>query len=288
MSHWAEKDYEFLTKQLGLTLERRYEDKMTRGEVISLISRSLKASIELLRKEMKENIPPVVEQPPSSQNDMIEYIGKGKYYVMKASPERLNIKVFPKTGIDIAKVTDKHSVNGTFYTSDSTGATSPTTPLIYNGTLTRWASCHGKPQSCIIINKDNTVEFRKINNISELNTRNIKHLLSGVGLVNKLDPNFRYNPASEGFTGKYWDPLRETYKTIIGYRKSENKLYLIATDKMLHSSLEKYDVLDVCKELNLDFAISLDGGGSTYMKFNGQYKIKGSSSRYIHNILTLE
>ena len=57
--------------------------------------------------------------------------------------------------------------------------------------------------------------------LMEVTERDIKQDL--VGLINKLDSTFKYDPASEGFKGAYADVLRKTNKTMILWSKGLTK-----------------------------------------------------------------
>ena len=83
--------------------------------------------------------------------------------------------------------------------------------------------------------------------------------IGGLGI---LTP-YGYSPTSEGFSGVYSDVLRTTNKTFMGYKKDEDLIYLCIRPNSSHDR-----IIDSAKNLKLDFAISLDGGGSSSLKIN--------------------
>lgn len=209
----------------------------------------------------------------------MEYVKTVKSNVLKGHPGELEAIVFEK-GISNKNVPYTNCVNGTFFSWQADGTYFSTSPLIIDGKTFRWASNHNKPQSCFIIYKDGSVSMKRIINIVELKIDKIKHLFGGVGLINKLDSSFKYDPVLEGFTGSFSDVLRNTNKTVIAYRAKDNQVFLLTT-KMHHN-----DLLKLCNEHNFDIALSLDGGGSTFLKYGDAYKESGDG-RKVHNIIRL-
>lgn len=188
------------------------------------------------------------------------------------------------------KITGKNFVNGTFFWWEDTARTKPypTSILYHDGKTYQNVANHfkskGKPQSCIIIYKDNTVDMKRLNNINEVDLTKIRLIIGGLGLVNKADKTFHYSPVSEGFSGSNADVLRLTQKTVIGYHEKENKIYLlsrcIAHGPLVNLCAEE----DETKGFNFKFAISVDGGGSSCMNYDGNMVVNGDG-RYIDNII---
>jgi exopolysaccharide biosynthesis protein len=90
---------------------------------------------------------------------------------------------------------------------------------------------------------------------------------------------YGYSPTSEGFSGANADVLRVCNKTAIGYKNG--KVYLMVIPNIGHGAL-----LKLFQEMDLDLVITLDGGGSTCMKFNGKTVI--SSARVVNNWVTVK
>jgi len=174
-------------------------------------------------------------------------------------------------------------VNGTFFWHDVNGDTYPTSVLYKDGKTYKGQANHlPYPQSVFIIYKDNTVGMKRIKNIEELDLNEIRLVIGGVGLRNVYDSTFKYDLSGEGFIGANADVARKTNKTVIGYNKNENKIYLMCRN-IIHSSTS-YDLLDLVKDCEYDLAISVDGGGSTFMNNESEMVLKGDG-RKIHNII---
>ena len=116
------------------------------------------------------------------------------------------------------------------------------------------------------------VEMKYITDITK--ERNVWFAVSGYGIY----PNITAD--KEGFVGKYNDVTRETNRPIIGYRKKDNKIIIAVRAK---TSAER--AKQTAKNLGMDFAISLDGGGSTTLKVNGKYKFKGDGRKLFGGII---
>ena len=116
--------------------------------------------------------------------------------------------------------------------------------------------------------------MKRIKNISELNLINIKVVIGGLGLRNTLDSTFKYNPSAEGFIGTFKDVLRKTNKTVIGYNKVDKKVYLLAVKDITHDNLINL-IADNSNNEAYDIALSLDGGGSTFLNNDIAMVVKG-------------
>lgn len=281
-NHWAYAHYEKLINA-GMTInETRFSDNITRAETFVLLS----GLLDVFRNELEESLNPSNIRFKDSESGLYSYI--------KASPEFLNVRTYDTTGIPTKSVPYKFAINGTFFTTgkgdDGKPLWVPTSPIVVNGQAKwRWASNHTpKPQSAIIIWKDNTVSMQRIKSISEVDLTKVKHLIAGLGIVNKIDPNFSYDFLTE-WSSSFADVIRFTNKTCIGYSIKENKIYLIATKPIETDSSIKYDLTDIANELKLDLLLNLDNGGSTFIKSNNEYRLNlTGDNRSLHHIITFE
>ena len=121
---------------------------------------------------------------------------------------------------------------------------------------------HGKPVATLIVRDKDTVEMKYVTDITK--EGNVWFAISGYGIY----PNI--TAADEGFTGKFSDVTRTANRPIIGYRKKDNKIVIA-----VRANTSATRAQQTAKNLGLDFAISLDGGGSTTLKVNGDYKFSG-------------
>jgi len=215
------------------------------------------------------------------KNKPVYSITKNKTYQIAGDVKDFGVKVVNKGNRTIE---EPFCVNGTFFWHDANGNTYPTSVLYSNNKIYRAQANHlPAPQSVFIIYKDNSVSMKLIKNIEELDLSKIKIAIGGIGLRNALDFNFKYNPAGEGFSSAYSDVLRKTNKTVIGYIKKENKIYLMCRPDISHNSAT-YDLLDLVNACDYDIALSVDGGGSTFMNNETDMVLKGDG-RKIHNII---
>lgn len=207
---------------------------------------------------------------------------KNGTYELCGNIENLGVKIIDQGNRTIEEET---CVNGTFFWRDNRGVTYPTSILYANNTIYQYRANHyPNAQSVFIVYKDNSVNMIRIKDLSELNLNDIKLAIGGVGIRNTLNKSFKYNPYLEGFKGAYADVLRCTNKTVIGYNKAKNKVYLMARKNIYHSAWWRYDLLDLCRDLGYDIALSLDGGGSTFLNNSTDMIVYGDGRR-INNII---
>lgn len=231
---------------------------------------------------VKENIP-IVEKPidiPSKPK--VEYTKTANNtFMLSSDVENLKIKEVNKSnGI----LLEKNYVNSTFFWNTTDGKKYSTSILYSEGITYQYYANHlPQPQSCFIVYKDNSVDMKRLHNLGEVDLNKIRLVVGGVGILNKLDKNFKYDLYGEGFRGVQADVARKTNKTMIVYNKSEDKLYLVCRHNIYHKSALNYDLVDLASDIG-DIGIALDGGGSTTMGSNGQIVFNGDS-RVIHSVL---
>lgn len=216
--------------------------------------------------------------------DAVTYVTYGsRIHELKGSPLKLNAKIVDKKIRAITEHTN--CVNGTFFWHDDKGKTYPTSPLVIDGTVHQRFCNHEKPQSVFVIYKNGKVKLQRVEDVYEIpEFYNIKLAIGGIGLRNTDDVTFRYDPTAEGFSGKYADVLAKRNKTVLGYSKTHNKVYLLAVENATHAELIKI-ISDNSTGEAYDIAISLDGGGSTFMDAQNKYVFKGDNLRRINNIV---
>ncbi|MFY9197738.1 MAG: N-acetylmuramoyl-L-alanine amidase [Acutalibacteraceae bacterium] len=216
-----------------------------------------------------------------------------RIHELRGEVKDLAVRVVDKRIWDITEYTN--CVNGTFYMLQGNGKTHPTSILYQDGISYQDTADHyrdfGCPQSVFIFYKDGKVDMKRIKKLSELNLANIRLVIGGLGLRNTQDSKFYYSPVAEGFKAGYTlqgeyknfsDVLRKANKTVLGYNKKLNKVYLLTVQSVSHGEL--INLISQGEE-HYDIAISLDGGGSTFMDALGKYVFKGQATRQIHNII---
>ena len=160
------------------------------------------------------------------------------------------------------KVPHDNIVNNVFFMVQGNGIMFPQGMVVNAGEVMSNYQTHQKPVATILVKGPENVEMKYVSDITK--EENVWFAVSGYGIY----PNI--TAQEEGFTGAFSDVTRSTARPIIGYRKADNKIVIAVRD---NSSAER--AKETAKNLNLDFAISLDGGGSTTLKVNGEYKFEG-------------
>jgi murein DD-endopeptidase MepM/ murein hydrolase activator NlpD len=218
-----------------------------------------------------------------------------RIHELRGNPEDLAVEIVNKRIWDIVEFTD--CMNGTFFYPDGKGGLYSTSILYVEGKTYQDTANHywnfGTPQSVFIVYKDNTVDLKRIKFLSELDLSKVRLAIGGVGLRNTQDSNFYYSPVTEGFKAGYnlkgeWkdftDVLKKRNKSVLGYNKRLNKVYMLTVRSVAHGELIKI-ISDNSTGEAYDIAISVDGGGSSFQDFNWEYVFQGENNRKIHNIL---
>lgn len=157
-------------------------------------------------------------------------------------------------------------VNSLFFMNQANGVVFPQGIAVNAGEVLSNYPTHGKPVATLVCYGWNDVQLKYIDDITK--EKNVWFAVSGYGVY----PNM--TASEEGFLGKFSDVTRSTNRPIIGYRKSDNKIVIaVRADSSAARAHE------TAENLKLDFAISLDGGGSTTLKVDGKYKFKGDGRK---------
>ena len=230
-------------------------------------------------------------------NGLLNYLGIVKKKVKKVSKVEYNVT---KNGTHMlignvkdlkVKETNKsnrimvepNSINLSFFWNLTNGKKYSTSILYTEGITHQYYANHlPYPQSCFIVYKDNTIDMKRLHNLSEIDLSKVRLVIGGVGLINKLDSTFKYDLSGEGFIGSQSGVARKTRKTMIVYNKKEDKIYLVCRDNIYHKSSLQYDLIDLAGDIG-DVGIAVDGGGSSFQFANGKNVFVGDG-RVIYNI----
>lgn len=181
--------------------------------------------------------------------------------IIRDHPSKIGIIVENKK---FKQTTSSRITNGTYFWDGQTNG------ILIDGKVYCGSSSHawrGFPQSVLYFDGVK-VGVKKIKYASELG--HVEWAIGGCGMITP----YGYSPVSEGFSGKYSDILNTRDKTVIGYKDGE--IYRIVVPSISHGAL-----LSLLKEIGLELAISLDGGGSTCMR--ALIDIMNSDGRTINN-----
>ncbi len=156
----------------------------------------------------------------------------------------------------------KNFVNSLYFMPQKIGGCFPQGHAASEGKIISNYATHGKPVATLIVHTDGSVEMAYVEDLNTIS--NLWFAVSGYGVYPSI------TASKEGFTGQFSDVTKSTNRPIIGYRKSDNKIVIA-----VRSSSSSTRAKETAKNLELDFAISLDGGGSTTLKVDGIYHFKG-------------
>ena len=125
----------------------------------------------------------------------------------------------------------------------------PCSILVSNGECYRSEGCHahlGKPESVLYRCNDGTLGIKRMMSAGQL-PLDVTWAIGGLGLLGN------YDPAAEGFTGKYSDVLLKNTHTMVGCKAGF--VYLVYIGSMTGEQVNAH-----AKRLGLDYAVMLDGG----------------------------
>lgn len=109
----------------------------------------------------------------------------------------------------------------------------------------------------LLVYKDGTVKLKELSNLN--NEKDVWFAVSGCSIYPEIKMK------SAGFTGKFSDIARVTDRPIIGYRSKDNKIVIAVRS---NSNIERAKQTAI--NLALDFAITLDAGGSTCLRVDNR------------------
>lgn len=123
----------------------------------------------------------------------------------------------------------------------------PCSILVRGGRVVRGMSCHyPRPESVLYKTAGGAVHMARVSSTAALG--DVVWAVGGMGLLGN------YNPAAEGFTGRFSDVLRRTDHTVLGYKGG--MLYGVYCKNMTAQQVNAF----VRGKLKLEYAVMLDGG----------------------------
>ena len=235
------------------------------------------------------------EPPLAKILEVRHKIYSNRIHELRGEPKDFGSKIVKKSNRSIE---EPYCINHSFQWWEDTARKKPypTSIFIQDGVILRNEANHlrdfNAPQSVIFVDKYDNPGMKRIKYATELDYKNIKCAVGGLGLINTLDKNFLYSPVTEGFKKGYnvdgvWkdfsDVLRVSNKTVIGYNTINKKFYLLAVKNMSMTELLNL-ITDNSTGEAYHFAVMGDGGGSVFMNNADDMVIYGDG-RYIYAIL---
>ena len=162
----------------------------------------------------------------------------------------LNVELYGQPAI-LARDIDPLNLSGRLPENSISGSFSwqgqPCSILVHGGRVVRGMSCHcPTPESVLYKTRDGRVHMARVSSAAALG--DVVWAVGGLGLLGN------YNPAAEGFTGRFADVLRKTNHTVLGYKGG--LLYGVYCKAMTAQQVNAF----VRDKLKLEYAVMLDGG----------------------------
>lgn len=162
----------------------------------------------------------------------------------------LNVELYGQPCI-LARDIDPLNLSGRLPENSISGSFSwqgaPCSILVRGGRVVRGMSCHcPTPESVLYKTRDGRVHMARVSSAAALG--DVVWAVGGLGLLGN------YNPAAEGFTGRFADVLRKTNHTVLGCKGG--LLYGVYCKSMTAQQVNAF----VRDKLKLEYAVMLDGG----------------------------
>lgn len=208
-------------------------------------------------------------KPVPNTPDHFSYHIEGTTHIVEIDPR--NIWAV-ETQCSTKKVKYNNFVNSVFFMKQANGIMYPQGIMVNAGEVICNNPTHGKPVATLIVHGADNVEMKYVSDITK--EKDVWFAVSGYGVYPHI------TSVEEGFTGKFTDVLRQTDRPIIGYRKKDNKIVIAVRANTSATRSQQ-----TAENLGLDFAISLDAGGSTTLKVDGKYKFKGDGRKIFGGLI---
>ena len=198
-----------------------------------------------------------------------DYFATNGLKVIKTTADKIYIQ---QLGGKTLRQVGAYGINGTFFDTKKPELASSTwgiainkgTPIGPNADKNHW---NKSIKRATMIYGDGIVTVEYANNLSDIKRDKIDWAIGGVGLYPAYDPKYEQVPR---------DILRHTTHTGIAFKGKE--IYLIVSEPCSMAVFR-----DKVKELGIDGAIALDGGGSTQMLYKNNFGVH--TSRRLNNIV---
>lgn len=201
--------------------------------------------------------------PKTDEPEPSKYHIEGLTHVIEIDPRNI---CSVETQCSTKSVSYKNFVNGTYFMAQANGKMFPLGMLVNKGQVISNYMTHQKPVATLIIHDNYNVEMKYVSDITK--EEKVWFAVSGFGIYPEI------TNVKEGFTGIFTDVLRSCTRPIIGYRKRDNKIVIAVRP---YSTAKRAQ--QTAKNLGLDFAISLDAGGSTTLNVNEKKIYKGDGRK---------
>lgn len=136
------------------------------------------------------------------------------------------------------------------------------------------------PAGTLIVYNDGTVAVKSIADITT--EHNVRFAVGGCSILPKIrmkEEGFSIRRCLDGKIRDFSDIGRATQRPVIGYNPASNKIIIaVRADSNIARGMQ------TLINLGCTMGITLDGGGSTVLKVDGQFKV--STARQLYSVIT--
>jgi peptidoglycan hydrolase-like protein with peptidoglycan-binding domain len=197
-----------------------------------------------------------------------EYYKVSETHVVEVDPMSLQLAVCDQPG---NKIPLKNCVTSGYQWYHPNGETYPLGILVSEGRIINSWQPHDRPAGTLIVYRNGTVTVKELLTIDK--EPEVWFAVSGCTIL----PEIRMQSA--GFVGVYSDIARADWRPVMGYNPSKRKIIIAVRPS---SSIERGK--QTLQNLGCDSGITLDAGGSTFLKANGI--LHKSTTRRLYSVVT--
>jgi N-acetylmuramoyl-L-alanine amidase len=222
-------------------------------------------------KKFKTAVNNILNPIPKPIDKKYKYSKVSTTHVVEIEPLALKIAT---PDIAANKINLSNFVTSGYQVQQANGHAYPLGILVSEGKVIQNRQPHNLSAGTLIIYKDGKVECKPVLDIKkETNVNNVWFAVSGCS----ISPTIRMN--EEGFKGKFSDIGRTVLRPVIGYNPTTNKIIIAVRPD---SDITRGQL--TLKNLGCTMGITLDAGGSTVLKVDGQMLV--STTRQLYSVIT--
>jgi exopolysaccharide biosynthesis protein len=272
--HWAKKHLDSLVNkgiidspELWSNFDAMLSTK-TIGELLGLIDKATGKISSVLQEEIKPQENNEIKHTETQKTESAKYYKVSLTDVVEIDPMTLKISIQDKPA---NKITLQNFVTSGYQMMQANGEAYPLGILVSEGKVIQNRQPHNLPAGTLIIYKDGKVDVKPVLDITQ--EKNVWFAVSGCSILPKIAMT------EEGFFGQFSDIGRKCNRPVIGYNPIKNKI-IVAVRPDSDISRGQLTLIN----LGCTKGITLDAGGSTVLRVNGEFKF--NTTRQLYSVIT--
>lgn len=272
--HWAKKHLDSLVNKGIIDSPEKWSNfdatlsTKTIGELLGLIDKATGKISSVLQEEIKPQENNEIKHTETQKTESAKYYKVSLTDVVEIDPMTLRISIQDKPA---NKITLQNFVTSGYQMMQANGEAYPLGILVSEGKVIQNRQPHNLPAGTLIIYKDGKVDVKPMLDITQ--EKNVWFAVSGCSILPKIAMT------EEGFSGQFSDIGRKCNRPVIGYNPIKNKI-IVAVRPDSDISRGQLTLIN----LGCTKGITLDAGGSTVLRVNGEFKF--NTTRQLYSVIT--